>query len=531
MRRCPMSLVAVLVTTSLATTIQAQPLTPDPVFMVNTYTTGKQERAVASPAGDDGFVLVWESEGQDGSGEGIVGRGFDSIGIPLAGEVLINVTTDGDQERPDIASDADRNFTIVYQSENFDGDGDGIVARRFFDDFVLDDSAFNELQVNSATSGNQTAPAIAVYEDGRFIVTWESDSIDGDGKGIAARLFNIDGTPLGDDFQVNQFTAGTQNDPDVSIDLVSGIATIVWSSFGQDGDGPGVVARRFEPFGDPVIDEFIVNTYTTFTQFEPTIAVAGDGSFTVLWTDGSRDGELGSVWMQQFDRNAVRIGTEIRVNLEIAGNQSSPSFAYVGPATIPVDTSAGEIYGVGLPQVYGAVAFQGANGFKTGIYNNMLVDRSPVGESYALSGFEVLGTPENFFYSHARTMFYGEPFSHTGILASADRSESGGSTGDDRNVYGYILGWTVPGEPCGDTPVGGLTTGPTIAATIAPAADERVITASDALVILRTAVGLLDCVLCICDVDSSGAITATDALAVLRNSVGLSGDLNCPACT
>jgi hypothetical protein len=57
----------------------------------------------------------------------------------------------------------------------------------------------------------------------------------------------------------------------------------------------------------------------------------------------------------------------------------------------------------------------------------------------------------------------------------------------------------------------------------------RVITATDALFVLRTSVGLETCDLCVCDVNGSGSVTASDALAVLRTGVGQPVSLQCPA--
>jgi hypothetical protein len=56
------------------------------------------------------------------------------------------------------------------------------------------------------------------------------------------------------------------------------------------------------------------------------------------------------------------------------------------------------------------------------------------------------------------------------------------------------------------------------------------ITASDALRVLRAAVGTVECDECVCDVDSSSSVTAGDALLVLRAAVGLDVTLDCPGC-
>ena len=67
-------------------------------------------------------------------------------------------------------------------------------------------------------------------------------------------------------------------------------------------------------------------------------------------------------------------------------------------------------YGLAMPQVYGEVA-----------YNDLKVK---VGHFYTIIGYEVVPATGNFFYSHAYTMQYAEPFTHTGAIATweyADR--------------------------------------------------------------------------------------------------------------
>lgn len=62
------------------------------------------------------------------------------------------------------------------------------------------------------------------------------------------------------------------------------------------------------------------------------------------------------------------------------------------------------------------------------------------------------------------------------------------------------------------------------------AADPSGILASDALAVLRGAVGAQSCSECYCDVDHSGKVVAGDALSVLRSAVGQSVALECPCC-
>lgn len=61
--------------------------------------------------------------------------------------------------------------------------------------------------------------------------------------------------------------------------------------------------------------------------------------------------------------------------------------------------------------------------------------RLKVGHFYTPIGYEVVTAPDNFFYSHAYTMQYGEPFTHTGALMSVAPSSDVTLTG------GVVRGW------------------------------------------------------------------------------------------
>jgi hypothetical protein len=73
-----------------------------------------------------------------------------------------------------------------------------------------------------------------------------------------------------------------------------------------------------------------------------------------------------------------------------------------------------------------------------------------VGHFFTIIGWEVVGAPDNFFYSHAYTMYNSEPFTHTGALATYKVNE-------DITAYGgYVLGWDSGFDDNGDAFLGGL---------------------------------------------------------------------------
>ena len=61
-------------------------------------------------------------------------------------------------------------------------------------------------------------------------------------------------------------------------------------------------------------------------------------------------------------------------------------------------------YGLAMPQLYGELGSQSLN--------------VKFGHFYTLIGYEVVPAIGNFFYTHAYTMQYGEPFTHTGVLGT-----------------------------------------------------------------------------------------------------------------
>jgi len=65
--------------------------------------------------------------------------------------------------------------------------------------------------------------------------------------------------------------------------------------------------------------------------------------------------------------------------------------------------SGNGVYGSAIPQLYAELAI-----------NKMKIK---AGHFYTNIGYEVVQAPDNFFFSHAYTMYYGEPFTHTGFIA------------------------------------------------------------------------------------------------------------------
>lgn len=142
--------------------------------------------------------------------------------------------------------------------------------------------------VNSYTTGYQFDPAVAVDGTGKFLVVWSSGDQDGSGYGVFGQRYDASGTPAGGEFQANQYTTQGQERPAVAMDD-SGSFLVTWDSF-QDPLSNAVLGRRFTAAGLPAGSEFLVNTYTPYSQTHTAAAADSAGNFVVIWDSSLQDG-------------------------------------------------------------------------------------------------------------------------------------------------------------------------------------------------------------------------------------------------
>jgi hypothetical protein len=128
--------------------------------------------------------------------------------------------------------------------------------------------------------------------------------------------------PSGDEFQVNTYTVGRQSLADVAAGA-AGDFVVVWESYGQDGDWPGVFGRRFDDAGAPLASEFQVNTFTELFQYRAAIARRPGGGFIVTWVNAVIDTD---VFLRRFDAAGAAEGAELQANAS-SGYHADPAVA------------------------------------------------------------------------------------------------------------------------------------------------------------------------------------------------------------
>ena len=309
-------------------------------FQVNTYTSCNQRNPAVSGLASGGFVVVWASGSpafqQDGSYSGIFGQRFDAEGNSVGAEFRSNQTTFDEQTDPDVAGLPNGGFVVVWNSYGQDGPYYyGVFGRRHN---ANGSTAGGEFQVNTYTIYGQYYPAVAATPGG-FVVVWESCEQDGSREGIFGQRFDTSGDRVGTEFQANTFTEGRQRFPDISADA-NGNFVVVWDSEPleggpeQDGSGAGIFGQRYNADGSKTGAEFPVNTYTTDNQFLPAVAHAPDGSFLVTWEgrrpQGGNPFLSDDVNVRRFAANGMPQGDDFIANSYTSAFEEDVAIAFAG---------------------------------------------------------------------------------------------------------------------------------------------------------------------------------------------------------
>ena len=318
---------------SASTTVDVDPRIGEE-FQANTYTPGPQQYPAAAALAGGGFVVIWESAGQDGSGFGLYGQRYSSRAKALRKEFAVNTETERDQSMATVAGLKGGGFVVAWMSEEQDGSGDGIYAQRF-------SAKGKEFRVNAKTAGDQSTPTATGLANGGFVVAWASEQQDGSGDGIYAQRFNAKGKTKGKAFGVNTETAGDQSMPTVT-GLSNGGFVLAWVSDQQDGSDNAIYAQRFTAKGKAEGTAFRVNTKTRNDQSTPAAAGLSNGDFVLTWASDQQDGSGDGILAQIFNAKGETRGEEFRVNAKTGKDQLHPAVTAVADGFAVAWTANGQ---------------------------------------------------------------------------------------------------------------------------------------------------------------------------------------------
>jgi len=191
-----------------------------PEVRVSTEWATQAVHPAAASLSDGGYVAVWESVDQDGSGRGVFGRVLGSDG-ELGEERSITQQTLHDQSEPRVVAGPKGGFLVAWSGFGADSeDREDVFVRRFEAGGL---PAASEIHLAEDRTGRQGAPELIATSDGGYLAFWESRG------GIAGRVLGVSGKPVGGELwwvPPSGLEAGSPR----AVDLGARRVLVVWES-------------------------------------------------------------------------------------------------------------------------------------------------------------------------------------------------------------------------------------------------------------------------------------------------------------
>lgn len=224
------------------------------------------------------FVVAWTDASGGSSAREVGARAFGPDGSPAIGVLDVGSLIAGDPRNPAVAIGDDGRFAVAFESEEALGFGEGVYLSRHDADGTRP-FPFLPLPVALAL-GDQVAPDIAVDAAGDYVVVWADRN--GAEPGIhGQRIDAASGLAIGSDFRIDDGSVGSAANPAVAA-LPRGGFVVAWDGDAGGGAGREVLAREFGPLAVPSDEPFAIAAATVGEQTRPALA-AGDGRTTFVW--------------------------------------------------------------------------------------------------------------------------------------------------------------------------------------------------------------------------------------------------------
>ena len=174
-------------------------------------------------------------------------------------------------------------FIVAWTSFGQNGSIQAVIGRRYQSSGV---PAGDEFQANTYTAGGQGSPSVSIGRSGEFVIAWSSYGQDGSGGGIFAQRYGLDGVPVGTELPINSYTTGHQADPVVAVDQLGGFV-VAWRGNTLVDQASDVYGRHFDAGGHAETPDFLIDSYTPGYQESPAIAFGTGGTFVAAWNTES----------------------------------------------------------------------------------------------------------------------------------------------------------------------------------------------------------------------------------------------------
>lgn len=262
-------------------------------FRVNRVQAGLQRNPAVAVGPDGGFLIAWDSsDGVSGvgPGDGVFVRGFTARGLAVGAELKLDEFAGVAARQPALAAGRD-GYLMVWE-----GDGDGTVGIEIFAR-LLDaggEAVGPQFRLNGTAARDQRAPAVAAGADGGYLAVWYA-GIETPGRyRIFGQAVGDDGALLGPELTVSASDVERAHVlPEIAASS-SGEFLVGWLLWYGDFQ-TAVVGVHLDALGNPVGESFWISQHQTSSR---TIAMAAGprGDYMATWegfTTGTRAADLG----------------------------------------------------------------------------------------------------------------------------------------------------------------------------------------------------------------------------------------------
>jgi hypothetical protein len=268
---------------------------PEPMSEPEEISGATNVQIAMAKTGD--FVVAWMEDVDDNDHYNVRARSVSFDGTTRY-EKRLNTDVEGDQAYPHVALSPNGKGAAVWEN-----DAEGKMAAMF----GLTKFSVHHRALNPATRwdredtmiverGTNLGARVAIADDGREVVVWGGDPDENGRWQVYAVGFPrwLDYVQEHDDptlgsfgpITVNKTSAGNQHTPAVGISRNGFV--VAWEDDRDVNGWKNIYIRGFNNYGLQTFDERRVNTKTEGDQINPGIAMDGDGSFVVVWTDDQR---------------------------------------------------------------------------------------------------------------------------------------------------------------------------------------------------------------------------------------------------
>jgi hypothetical protein len=303
--------------------------------LVNTYTIGNQKAPAVAHRGSS-FIVVWASTSQDGSADGVFGQRFAADGTPAGPEFQVNTYTTDFQRDPAVAMSQQGSFVLVWQGRKT-STLFPIFGQRYDS---LGVRQGGEFEVDDLGSYNGYHPSVSIDEAGDFVVVWHGSHVTMAEDAVFGRRFESSGSPAGSRFRIDENNALPTSRAFVAM-KGNGDLVAVWDGMDPNSTTMDIFGHRYASDGMPLdAKNFVVNGSSQWDQRRPIAGFDSSGGFVVVWDEYG--GISYKIEGRRFDSAGAPLGSDMSLATDPPRDLETSSLGVSGPGDFVVtwDTSA-----------------------------------------------------------------------------------------------------------------------------------------------------------------------------------------------